>query len=109
MLVMTEAFDMWISGKNPEDYHLYFKNWWERDMASMVKRERNHPSIIMWSIGNEIKNEYITPMLNASGRAMFSRDLASFVRMLDPSDRAVTSAVNHVMDYDDSFFDALDV
>jgi len=55
MLVMDESFDQWQQPKNQQDYNLYFDQWWEKDMESMVKRDRNHPSVIIWSIGNEIK------------------------------------------------------
>ena len=58
MLVVDEAFDCWDSGKNPQDYHLYFKDWSERDIASMVRRDRNHPSVVIWSIGNEIPEQF---------------------------------------------------
>ena len=54
MLVMDEAFDCWEHGKNKDDYHVFFDDWWQRDMVSMVKRDINHPSVVMWSIGNEI-------------------------------------------------------
>ena len=54
MLVMDEAFDQWERQKNAEDYHLSFADWWQRDLDAMVLRDRNHPSVIMWSIGNEI-------------------------------------------------------
>ncbi len=55
MLVIDESFDQWQKPKNPQDYNLYFDQWWEKDMEAMVKRDRNHPSIIIWSVGNEIQ------------------------------------------------------
>jgi beta-galactosidase len=58
MLVLDEAFDCWLNGKSPFDYHLVFKDWWQRDLDSMIERDRNHPSVVMWSIGNEIPGVY---------------------------------------------------
>ena len=52
VMLMEEAFDCWDQGKNSDDYHLYFDEWWQRDVKSMVMRDVNSPSIIMWSIGN---------------------------------------------------------
>lgn len=54
LLVMDESFDCWKIGKNNNDYAKYFNQWWQRDLEAMVSRDLNHPSIIMWSIGNEI-------------------------------------------------------
>ena len=55
MLVIDEAFDHWQKEKNPQDYHRFFDEWNEKDISAMVLRDRNHPSVIMWSIGNEIQ------------------------------------------------------
>lgn len=54
LLVINEVFDQWQEPKRPNDYHQYFDEWSENDMSIMVCRDRNHPSVIMWSIGNEI-------------------------------------------------------
>ncbi|MDF2790526.1 MAG: glycoside hydrolase family protein, partial [Neobacillus sp.] len=54
MLVIDEMFDCWRQKKNAYDYHLYFEDWWKRDVKATIFRDRNHPSVIMWSIGNEI-------------------------------------------------------
>ncbi len=54
LLICSEAFDMWEMPKTPNDYGIYFPEWYPRDIASWIRRDRNHPSVIMWSIGNEI-------------------------------------------------------
>ena len=102
VLVMDESFDQWQLQKNPEDYHRFFDQWWQRDTDSMVLRDRNHPSIIIWSIGNEIM-EYMQP----SG-AELSKMQADRVRLLDPT-RPVTSAIGGMRDEADPFLAPLDV
>jgi beta-galactosidase len=87
MLVIDETFDAWFSAKVPNDYHLYFNDWWQRDTEAMVKRDRNHPSVIMWSIGNEIFEALGNPL----GTEWAQRQ-ADCVRALD-STRPVTSGL----------------
>ena len=90
MLVIDETFDCWREGKNPFDYHLSFDDWWQRDTTSMVMRDRNHPSVIIWSIGNEVAERD-----GRSNGAYVARMQADLVRSLDPT-RPVTSAINGV-------------
>ena len=57
-IVMDEAFDMWRKKKTSHDYSRYFDRWYERDLTDLVLRDRNHPSIFMWSIGNEVLEQW---------------------------------------------------
>ena len=86
IFVIDEAFDMWEKPKNPEDYHRYFKEWSEKDLQSMILRDRNHPSVILWSIGNEIPER-----ADPSGLEIRAR-LVKTVKALDIS-RPVTEAI----------------
>ncbi|MGC9467542.1 MAG: sugar-binding domain-containing protein [Anaerolineae bacterium] len=108
MLVIDEAFDCWREGKNPYDYHVAFADWWQRDLDSMLLRDRNHPSIIMWSIGNEVHERN-----GRSDGATIAQQLANRIREVDPT-RPVTAAVNGGHDRwpwsdTDAIFSALDV
>ncbi len=102
ILVIDEAFDTWKDGKNPDDYNLYFDEWWQQDIESMIFRDWNHPSIIMWSIGNEI------PGRDTPEVAEVANLLADYVRNLDPT-RPVTAALNGITPKMDPYFAALDV
>jgi beta-galactosidase len=104
MLVIDEAFDNWRERATPNDNHLVFDDWWQRDLDSMVYRDRNHPSIVMWSIGNEVQERGLP------WGPSIARRLAERVRVLDPT-RPVTSAVNKWPQWErvDAFFAELDV
>ncbi|WP_405182729.1 DUF4982 domain-containing protein [Nocardia sp. NBC_01377] len=90
MLVVDETFDVWTSGKSEFDYSLNFPEWWERDVEAMIAKDFNHPSVILYSIGNEIP-ETGTPV-----GAAWGRKLAEKVRSLD-STRYLTNAVNNML------------
>lgn len=85
-LVMDESFDVWMKGKTKEDYHVDFEEWHERDLRDMVLRDRNHPSVFMYSIGNEIREQFDSTGLS------ITRQLVDIVKELD-STRPVTSGL----------------
>nr|WP_319399447.1 sugar-binding domain-containing protein [uncultured Carboxylicivirga sp.] len=86
LLVIDESFDGWKVEKTPHDYASVFDDWWEKDIYSMVMRDRNHPSIIMWSSGNEIIERTEPESVETAWM------LNSYIRELDSS-RPVTSAM----------------
>jgi beta-galactosidase len=87
MLVIAETFDAWNEAKLPQDYSAYFDEQWRSDLTTMVRSARNHPSIILWSIGNEI------PGRNSPTGVETQWHLVNEVHRLDPT-RAVTAAIN---------------
>ena len=90
-IVMDEAFDVWKIQKTKFDYHLDWAEWHKRDLEDMVLRDRNHPSVIMWSIGNEVMEQWND---NPEGGSI-SRELVGIVRNLDRT-RPITAACNGV-------------
>lgn len=118
-IVMNEAFDMWQKKKSPYDYSRYFAEWHERDLTDLILRDRNHPSIFMWSIGNEVLEQWsnidadtldlqqanlilnFAHTINKAGKnekelhynSLLAQRLAEIVRKSDPT-RPVTSGNN---------------
>jgi beta-galactosidase len=95
-LVMDEAFDVWKNKKVDYDYHQFFDEWHRRDLEDLVLRDRNHPSVIIWSIGNEIMEQW-----DSTGIPM-TRDLVGIVKALDTS-RPVTAGLNPPSNEGNSF------
>jgi len=87
-VVMDETFDCWRQRKKPNDYHLIFDDWHEADARMLVRRDRNHPCVILWSIGNEISEQGNT------NRFYIAHDLADIVHAEDAT-RPVTAACNN--------------
>ena len=87
MMVMAESFDMWIYPKCKNGYARFFNDWWQKDIENLVLANRNHPSIVMWSIGNEIPEQN-----NARGREL-SVKLQDLCHSLDPT-RPVTQGMD---------------
>ena len=87
MMVMAESFDMWIYPKCKNGYAKFFKEWSDRDMTNLVKHHRNHPSIIMWSIGNEIPEQWSKEGME------IAKHLQDICHQYDPS-RPVTQGMD---------------
>ena len=92
MLVIDEAFDTWQYPKNNDDYHRYFKDWWSKDLESYILRDRNHPSVIFWSIGNEIFER-----ADSSG-VEIATQMIKKIKTID-STRQITEGVNGFWDH----------
>ena len=89
VLVMDESFDCWEKGKRPNDYHLLFDDWHEKDWRAELRRDRNHPCIILWSIGNEVPDQ------DTSAGQRIAAELTHIAHEEDPT-RFTTAAFDHI-------------
>jgi beta-galactosidase len=87
-LVMDEIFDCWERKKTPLDFHLIFPDWSEPDLRALIRRDRNHPSVIFWSVGNEVGEQY-----TGEDGAKVARELVAIAHEEDPT-RPATAAMN---------------
>ncbi len=89
MYVMDETFDMWNRLKSNYDYGLYFQEWWEKDVTAMVRKDYNHPSVVLYSVGNEI------PEIGTDKGAQTCQELSDKIRSLDDT-RYTLASINGV-------------
>ena len=97
LLVVSEAFDMWERAKTTYDYARFFKEWSARDVESWVKRDRNHPSVILWSIGNEIYDTHA----DERGQEI-TRYLKELVEKYDPAKNAAVTIGSNYMPWENA-------
>ena len=98
MLVMTEILDIWTRSKTEYDYARFFDAWIEKDVASWVRRDHNHPSLLMWSIGNEIHDTH----LDAANGEKTMRRLMELVRRHDPDGNAPVTLCSNYMPWENT-------
>lgn len=95
ILVDSEAFDMWELSKTGYDYARFFSEWYQKDVASWVRRDRNHPSVIMWSIGNEIYDTHVSERGEEVTKA-----LCAEVKKHDPWGNAYTTIGSNYIEWE---------
>ena len=89
MMVMAESFDEWETAKLKNGYHRFFKDWWKRDLARLVETAKDHPSVVMWSIGNEIPDQ------TRPRGAELTKMMQDYIHSIDPEkDRRVTQGAS---------------
>ncbi|RYZ32573.1 MAG: glycoside hydrolase family 2, partial [Sphingobacteriales bacterium] len=94
-IVMDEAFDIWAKSKNKFDYHRDWEQWHKKDLEDLVRRDRNHPSVFVWSVGNEIGEQWGDEKKGDTTGRVISRELVRIVQSLDTT-RPITTANNEV-------------
>ncbi|GMK41118.1 hypothetical protein PCCS19_41740 [Paenibacillus sp. CCS19] len=97
VLIVSEAFDMWERKKTTYDYARFYPEWWKKDIASWVRRDRNHPSMLMWSIGNEIYDTHA----DERGQTL-TRELMDEVLLHDPRGNAVVTIGSNYMPWENA-------
>lgn len=102
ILVVDEVFDAWVRQKTPFDFHLFFQDWHEQDLRAMLRRDRNHPSIFLWSVGNEVGEQY-----TGEDGAKVARELVAIAHDEEPT-RPATASMNFAKP-DSAFAAAMDV
>lgn len=96
-MICSESFDMWERPMTPFDYGRFFKEWYPKEVASWVRRDRNHPSLLMWSIGNEIPDT-----VESSHGKEIAANLVKEVRIHDPKKNALTTLGSNFMKWDNA-------
>ncbi len=97
LLIVSEAFDMWKRPKTPYDYSRFFEQWAKKDVASWIRRDRNHPCLLMWSIGNEIYDTHA----GEEGQEL-TRRLVREVRLHDPKENAPVTIGSNYMPWENA-------